>query len=399
MKKIYIIIISFRNLLETKLRSTLTILGVAIGVGAIVFLLSLGYGIERMIVGEVASPNVLSVFEVSLNGRDITSISDANIAKIRNLQYVEKIEPGFILAGRAVNGVIKTDLAVLGLSRESLYLSDTKIIKGKIFEDDDEEKMLISTGALNALSIHEDDFEKTEVSAEIVANKNLSLSLEDGSVKSISDLKISGIIDDDKTPFIILPFKKVRKLMSTTEYNTAKVKVTDKKQLPEVRIKVEKIGLATIFIGDTITQINSLFIMFRYFIGLFGAIAIVVAILGMLNTLTVSLIERTQEIGILKSNGAQKRDVLWLFLSEALIISFAGGILGVTIGITTGGLINWIFNIYAKGNGGRAADFFYIPISYVFITVIVTMAVGLLVGIFPAKRASKIKVLDAMKYA
>src|SRR3989304_1447480 len=173
MKKIYIIIISFRNLLETKLRSPLTILGVAIGVGAIVFLLSLGYGIERMIVGEVASPNVLSVFEVSLNGRDITSISDANIAKIRNLQYVEKIEPGFILAGRAVNGVIKTDLAVLGLSRESLYLSDTKIIKGKIFEDDDEEKMLISTGALNALSIHEDDFEKTEVSAEIVANKNL----------------------------------------------------------------------------------------------------------------------------------------------------------------------------------------------------------------------------------
>lgn len=398
MKLIYIILISFHNLMDRKIRSILTISGVIIGVAAIVFLMSIGYGFERMTTQQISSPNALFVFDASIDDSDLVAIEDKDLSSIKNLKNVEQVEPGFIIAGKAKNGPVKTDVSINGYSREFIDLAEIKLLRGKAFESEAKDKVLISTGALNLLNISKDDFEKASVSVDVLADKNLSPTLDDGQVKEIKNLKVEGVIDDDKTPLVILPFKVIKKELNIINYNTAKVKVDDKAQLPEVRRQVEKLGFTTSFIGDTIEQINTFFTIFRYIIGGFGVIAMVVAVLGMFNTLTVSLMERTQEIGILKSNGAQRKDIWRLFLSEALIISFIGGVLGVITGAVTGETVNFIFNIYAKKNGGEAVDFFYVPITLVFEMILIIVSIGLLTGLYPARRASKIKILDAIKY-
>lgn len=398
MKLVYIILISFHNLMDRKIRSILTISGVIIGVGAIVFLLSIGYGFERMTTKQISSPNALSVFEASLDDSDLVSINDGNLAKIRNLSNVEEAEPGLIMAGKANNGPVKTDVAIDGYSSKFIDLAEIKTFRGKKFSSDDGNGVLASTGALELLNISNNDFSKSTIAVDVLANKTLSPTLEDGSVKNIKDLKIVGVIDDDKTPYIILPFKTLQKQLSIVDYNTAKIKVKDKTQISDTRRQVEKLGFTTNFIGDTIQQINTFFTIFRYIIGGFGVIAMIVAILGMFNTLTVSLMERTQEIGILKSNGAQRKDIWRLFLAEALIISFIGGVLGVITGDIIGETVNFIFNIYAKQNGGEAVDFFYVPLSLVLYMMLIVVGIGLVTGLYPAKRASKIKILDAIKY-
>lgn len=397
MKLTYIILISFHNLMDRKIRSILTISGVIIGVGAIVFLMSLGYGFEKMTTSQISSPNALYVFDAALDDSDLVFINEDNLAKIRNLSNVSVVEPGLVMAGKANNGPVKTDVAIYGYSKEFIDLAETKIFKGNKFADNAGSNILASTGALELLNISNDDFSNTKVSADVLSGQSLSPSLPDGTVKTISNLKIAGIVDD-KSPYIILPIKTLQKELNAVNYNTAKIKVKGKAQISDTRRQVEKLGFSTNFIGDTIAQINTFFAIFRYIIGGFGVIAMVVAVLGMFNTLTVSLMERTQEIGILKSNGAQRKDIWRLFLAEALIISFVGGVLGVMTGDIIGETINFVFNIYATGHGGQPVDFFYVPISLVIYMMIIVMFIGLLTGLYPARRASKIKILDAIKY-
>jgi ABC-type antimicrobial peptide transport system permease subunit len=181
-------------------------------------------------------------------------------------------------------------------------------------------------------------------------------------------------------------------------FNIAKVKVKDKDTISDTKSKIENMGFGTNYIGDTIQQIASFFLVFRYIVGGFGFIAMLVAILGMFNTLTVSLLERTREVGVLKSNGAVRRDIWRIFLSEAMIISTVGGFLGIIFGILAGESVNLIFNKLAQGNGSDPVDFFYTPVYFIFATILATLLVGFLTGYYPSKRATKINALDALKY-
>jgi putative ABC transport system permease protein len=150
--------------------------------------------------------------------------------------------------------------------------------------------------------------------------------------------------------------------------------------------------------GDTIRQINSIFVIFRYIIGGFGLVAMFVAVLGMFNTLTVSLLERITEIGVLKANNAMKRDIFLIFLSEALIISFIGSVFGIISGILTGKMVNFWFNFYALKSGSNQLELFYLPPIFMVEVIVSVTLIGFLTGLYPSRRATRIKILDALKY-
>lgn len=398
MKWQYIIELSWRNLLNRKIRSILTISGVVIGIAAITFLISIGYGFEKMTTSKISTKDTLFVFDVNLENSDLSAITEKDEAVISGFDNVDKFEPAITLAGKISDGKVSSDIVIDGYNNQFLTLNDTRLLRGDKFADSDQNSILVSTSTLAALDISLDDYKNRGFLVTIIGNHEISPTLSDGTVSQMKNMKIVGVIDDDQSSYAITPYEKLKSSARAVNFNIAKIKVKDQSKLSETKTKVENMGLGTNYIGDTINQISSFFLIFRYIVGGFGFIAMLVAILGMFNTLTVSLLERTREVGVLKSNGAIRRDIWRIFLSEALVISVVGGIFGIIFGISIGEAVNLIFNKLAQSNGSEPVDFFYTPTYFILGTLASTFVVGFLTGYYPSKRATKINALDALKY-
>jgi putative ABC transport system permease protein len=118
----------------------------------------------------------------------------------------------------------------------------------------------------------------------------------------------------------------------------------------------------------------------------------------MFNTMTVTLLERTKEIGIMRTLGASPNDVKYLFVSESVIVGFLGGVSGIVMGVALGLAVNLFLNIVAGQFGGKSVSLFSFPLTFLAFIAVFSAAVGYLTGIFPAKRAAKLNPLDAIRY-
>lgn len=398
MRLSYIFLISWRNLMERKVRSIITISGVIVGITVIVFLTSLGYGVEKLTTNQIANEDSLNVFDVIVDESDIMLINDADIAKIKNVENVVEAEPGVKMAGKVSSGLIKTDVIIKGYSAKYNGLTQVNILKGRMYTPEETNQIVVSSAVLKLMNIQNSNFADVAFEVEAVPDPIISPSLEGKAVISLGKLNTVGVIDDDSSPYILAPFETVRKKVSITSYNELKLKVADQTDIAATRTTIEKMGFPTSYLGDTIRQINSIFVIFRYIIGGFGLAAMFVAVLGMFNTLTVSLLERITEIGVLKANNAMKRDIFLIFLSEALIISFMGSVFGIISGILTGKMVNFWFNFYAMRSGSNSLELFYLPPIFMIEVIVSVTMIGFLTGLYPARRATRIKILDALKY-
>jgi len=120
--------------------------------------------------------------------------------------------------------------------------------------------------------------------------------------------------------------------------------------------------------------------------------------MGMLNTLSISLLQRTKEVGILKALGTKRTDIFKIFIFEAFLISFLGGIIGLVFGFGAARGVYYLMNIFAIRYGVVASSFVEVPTAFVISIVIFIFFLGLITGIFPAMRASKIHALEALRY-
>jgi ABC-type lipoprotein release transport system permease subunit len=211
------------------------------------------------------------------------------------------------------------------------------------------------------------------------------------------EYKIIGVIPEEKTPAFYLPFIDLKGL-GIDHYSQVKVVVKDKKDLPEVRTTIESMGFKTSSVVDTIDRINSFFTTIRIVLVVLGMIALGVAALGMFNTLTVSLMEKTREVGLMKAMGMQADEVQRLFLAESIIIGLAGGVSGLLLGFLTGKIISVILSTVSVTKGMGLIDVTYIPVALLISILILSSVVGILTGIFPARRATKISALNALRY-
>jgi len=134
---------------------------------------------------------------------------------------------------------------------------------------------------------------------------------------------------------------------------------------------------------------------------LFGIVALVVSAIGMFNTMTIALLERTEEIGIMKSIGASDFTISMIsmiFVMESTIMGFLGGVGGVILGFAGGSIFNILTNMVAERFGGKAVSLFYSPTWFILAIIIFAAVVGFITGFIPARRASKIDPLDALRY-
>jgi len=211
------------------------------------------------------------------------------------------------------------------------------------------------------------------------------------------DYTIVGVTPDDKTPIFYVPFIDIRSL-GVTNYSQVKMVVGDQKELATLRKQIEAMGFVTRSVTDTVDQINSLFTTARTILALLGVVALGVAALGMFNTLTVSLLERTREIGLMKAMGMKSYEVKELFLTESMIMGFFGGLIGLLLGFLGGKILGFLISIFAIAKKVGYMDISNIPWQFVAIILFLSLLVGILTGIYPAKRATSISALNALRY-
>jgi len=256
---------------------------------------------------------------------------------------------------------------------------------------------VVSNAFLTLLNIPLNKSLGTTFGSSFVLTKSIVPSIEGKATTEEKQFKIVGVIDDDESAYFYIPLDNAASL-NIKNYSQLKIVLASKDSMLTVRKQVEVLGFRTSSAVDTVSQIESLFANLRIMLALIGLVALGVASLGMFNTLTVSLLERTREIGGMKTIGMVSKEVRDLFLAEAMILGMAGGFGGLFLGFAAGKVLSIIVSLVAITNGEGLLDLTYIPFSLVVIIVISSFIVGLVTGFYPAYRARKISALNALRY-
>lgn len=255
-------------------------------------------------------------------------------------------------------------------------------------------EVLLSTALIRSLKITPKEIIGKTVSLAYILSGNLIPKVSGRVVTKPVNYQVSGVVKDDKNLLVVVPLADLES-MGVSRFSLAKVLAKNETVLPLVREKIEAIGFTTLSIVDTLAQVNRLFRVMRFLLGAFGAIALVVAILGMFNTLTVSLLERTREVAVMKTLGTKEKDIARLFLAESVIIGLVGGFLGIILGVFLGSGINFLSGFWRED---KTIKLFVSPWYFLVLILGISMIIGVFTGFYPSKRARKINPLEALRY-
>lgn len=406
---------SSTNLRKRKLRSFLTIGGMAVGIALIIFLVSIGFGLQILVRNQITNVEALSILDVSKGESTLLKLDQTVVDSFQHIENVDNVSPSLSLSGQVVNGESITDVAIYGVIPSFLSIEGVKTSYGGEFSDLNAPEIIVTVTALNLIGLA--DYEvaiNKDIQIKVLVPTKIEGTEEEDLVTKEVTTKIVGIIsNDDELALAYMPMEYLIGLGFTPTYSTAKVQVlgdqenefsvakvqvTDQDKLPEVRAQIEAMGYQVDSVADTVGQIDQIFLVFQFIVFGFGAIAMFVASIGALNTLTVSLLERTREIGLMKSLGATSGDIYRLFLVEAIVIGMTGGVIGIIVGYGIGELSNYGINTLAGRLGGDSVDIFYTPLWFVGAVLGLIFFISLLTGFYPARRAAKINPLDALRY-
>lgn len=399
MDRKFIFKLALRNLLSHKMRTILTLTGVIIGISAVLFLVSFGYGIQKLVTEQITGGDAFELIDIGTGNSQVVKLNQSMIDKVKSVTDISAVEVITNLAGKAKKDANEMDIAFFGTSPEYLSWSGKKVRYGETLPGNpgDVYKLVINTSYLEFLGT--DDPEtvlNSMVKINLIVPKELS---ETGESKTYEDkeFQIVGVIKEDASPSAYTNLESLSdfKLIS---YSQAKVRIVNQSKVDTIRKNIESLGLKTQYVGDTVNQVEQVFSVFKVVLGSFGLIALLVALLGMFNTLTISLLERVKEVALMKILGMSRRDIRNLFITEALALGIAGGIIGALWGIGLGKIANAILNYFAVRAGGDPVEVFYYPLALIIFITGTAIFIGFVTGIYPAKRAEKINALDVLRY-
>lgn len=384
MKLIDIFRIAAGNLKRNRLRTVLTVSGVVVGVGAIVFLVSLGFGLQKLALDKIVRLEALKVITVTSGSKTESQLNAGVVEEFGKISGVSATSP---ITRNIVNfkiGNIETEQVVYGIKPEFLDMENLKISTGQAFSSKDaKNEMIISKEILTNFGLNQDS----------VLGKDIDYTYAASGGEKKGTLKVVGLFDEKG---VYAPFDVISG--NNESYSSVKVKVADKSNVPEVKKTIESMGYNTSVIQDQSAAVNQVFAIINIVLGGFGMIAFFVAAIGIFNTMTISLLERTHEIGVMKAIGGNSKDIAMIFITESALIGFLGGIFGLSVGWFLGGLLNLLVNFMATESGGEAVSLFDIPLVFGILTIFFSFLVSTVAGIWPARRAAKLNPLEALRY-
>ncbi|HHX60315.1 MAG TPA: ABC transporter permease [Epulopiscium sp.] len=458
MNNIDLIRMSIGNLWRRKLRTSLTVLGVIIGTSSIVLMISLGLAMSANFKSQVEQWGSLTVIEVHSSGDrwsekgGVTSnqagqLDDMAVESLKKIQNVQMVIPTLQVNANLIMGKYVTPWGVniVGMDPEMMAALDYIASEGRDMLPNEENiivmgaeipKELIKKGKIPnwehreraPLNYFEDRAQITFESLDPYSNQGGSNF--PGETKKIKlpkplDVKVVGILPEgnwDTANSLYMPIKNVIKLIEDKQkydaqlsgkpiskkktkkvYNNVKVKANDMKNVTAIQEELQNLGYSAYSNMDTLNQMNEMAQGIQLVLGGIGAISLLVAAIGITNTMIMAIYERTREIGIMKVIGAVISDIRKMFLIESAFIGFLGG----TVGVVFCYLASWILNTFGAGfagglmgmgNGGDVKTYVsIIPIWLSLFALGFSTIIGLVAGYFPAKRAMKLSALSAIK--
>ena len=383
---------AWKNLTHKKLRAFLTIFGVVIGIGAIFFLLSFGIGLQRLVTTQVIGNQSVKSIDVTSPNSKLIKLDVENFQKIKGLPGISQIGASYSYAGSLKHQGSEVDAIVYGEDQNYLQMENLTLSAGRLLQPDDEKAIMLNKAAARAIGVKND---------KDVLNKTVSLGIPlVGANKSeITDsFTVVGIIDAESGNEVFIP-SGVFAAAGVPTYSQVKLEADTSETVAGLRKQIEEgFGFNTSSPIDTVDQIGQIFKFFNVILAGFGAIGMIVAVLGMFNTLTISLLERTKEIGLMIALGGRNRDMRKLFIFEAVLLSVVGAVVGIIGAVILGQIINFVMNQSAKGRGvTESFQLFATPWWLVLGTIAFMTFVGLVVVYLPARRAERINPIDALR--
>lgn len=394
MKNIDILRIAMSTFIHNKMRTLLTIFGVAVGVGTIAFLLSLGYGLQKITIGEIVNLKALKAINIVSGNSSILDLNDEAKENINNINHVTSIDPNLNASGQLSYNNTRTDIVGNIVSARYVDLESLRYETGGRYENDHDNSIVISSSVSDALSLSAGDIMDKKIKVYLnLPNPNN----EKEPILTENEYTVVGVIKDASASYAYIPFETIT-IPHNSVYNILKVDTNDSSSVAAVKDEINKMGFKATSLGDKVDQINQFFRIVNIALLAVGAVALFVASIGMFNTLTVSLLERTRDIGIMKSVGATDKQVYSIFLAESSLIAFIGGMTGIIGAVVSGSLLNVVISIIASRAGGESVALFQTPLMFIISIFIASAIVGIVTGIYPARRAAKLNPLDALRY-
>jgi putative ABC transport system permease protein len=402
--------LSWHTLLANKLRATLTMLGISIGVGAVIALMAVGNGVQNYITQQFSSagtnlviviPGQITSSSSAFGPQAPLTMADYN-AIVANTPFLQSTTASFGGASNLTFESNNTQISVSGVTPEYTNVRNWGTRLGRFFDDGDysSRARVVVLGQTTAKELFQGDDP---------LDKSIKINNVPFRVIGVMEPKGSSFLgDQDATAFVPLSTAQERLFQTSSQTATGQkrvssmmLKVLDDSSRPIVEASVkdqlrerhripldEEDDFSVVSQAELISAFSSITSVLTVFLGAIAAISLLVGGIGIMNIMLVSVTERTREIGLRKAIGATSSAILSQFLMEAIFLSFIGGVIGIVIGVGGAYLISL-----------AVADFKpEVQMSAIALAVGFSITVGLFFGIYPARRASHLNPIDALRY-
>lgn len=465
MKTKDLILMSLRNLNRRKLRTFLTVLGVVIGSISIIMMISLGFGMTDSTKKQLASAGSLTQIDIypanRYGGMDeedgkkkktdkVAKLDDATVEKLKKIPHVEAVLATEQFEAQINVKNLQGYASIVGVDPVEYAKFDIKLDSGRMLQEGDVNQVVMGRDVLRWLSNPQrprmgasQQEERDPLTTKMFLTLNQAGSYDpDGKSNEANkpkqkyQIEAVGVFRDDdyeNNYYIVMPIDYLRKMKKDAKklqagnrqngyndymfggredkenkYNNIKVKVDSVDNVQKVQEQIEAMGLKPHSLNDILVEINNSSKTQRLILGGIGAVSLLVAAIGISNTMVMSIYERTKEIGVMKVIGASVSDIKKMFLTESAFIGLLGGLVGIVLSYAISALINYLGVKYGfaanMSGGGYSPDFdpsqlkmSIIPAWLALASLVFSALIGIVSGYFPAKKATKLSALEAMR--
>lgn len=393
--------IAIGSISHAKLRSGLTVLGIVIGVAAVIANVSLGASFNQHFTNEVA--NIGSNF-IYVEGREPNLFYENELKLVEHTPGISGVSPLKGQTARITYMSGTKNIEVFGVSKDYEEVANTHLQKGSFLSDNDGYVAVIGYDVAN------EKFDRN-----VSLRNSIDITFRVGEEKSVTrTFRVKGIIENPENTLVhafndneavIIPVSVMNEMLGETDYGGFFAMAEKLEGIEEVSEEVDRrlarnLGISERDLEDkdsrpymivdqaeVLEQTDGLATALSSFLTAVALISLLVGSIGIMNIMLVSVTERTREIGILKSLGYTAFDILLLFMVESILLGVFGGVLGGALGVAGAYTVETLLKLPVV-----------FPYSLIGAGFIAAVAVGFVSGVYPARKAAKMKPVDSLRY-